>query len=369
MTTFRGAWRMSYRLSLILALGVLASSSTRADEAQSAKLVEAATTGAGTARYTAIDDLGERAADAKLVVPKLTENLSNDDPQVVWRSAHALGDYGDAAASATTQLRDLLASDNPIIVYHAAIALGKVGDKSDETIDALVKAVGSKDMRVSRAAIVAIKTLQPGPKKTVPALKKALAAGDQAVAIHALDAVVEQGANAVPFINEALKDPATAYFAAAAAEQIGPDAAASVPNLVELLGDTRHSQLDTRVLLALGRIGPAAKSAVPAILEEMKTATDQTVPVAAAFALGMIGDPQGDAALKAAAAKTDRPFLSMVAAWSLARIHPQDAEMKKQAMDKLNAGMKSSDPDLKAAAEKGMKMMETPATPSTGSKS
>ena len=55
--------------------------------------------------------------------------------------------------------------------------------------------------------------------------------------------------------------------------------------------------------------------------------------------------------LKAAAA-IDKPFLSMVAAWSLAKIHPDDAALKQQAIDKLNAGFKSDDPAIKARGGK-----------------
>ena len=53
----------------------------------------------------------------------------------------------------------------------------------------------------------------------------------------------------------------------------------------------------------------------------------------------------------------------MVAAWSLAKLHPEDGSMKAAAMDKLKAGMQSTDPAIKAAAEKGMKMMEMAAAP------
>lgn len=347
----------SRRVPLVLALG-LAATSASADTAQTKALLEKATSGDAASRYAAIDDLGERAADPEIVVPELVKLLSVKDPQVDWRSARALGDYGADAASAAPALRELLGNSDPILEYHAAIALGKIGDKSEATVDALVEAIASDDMRVSRAALAAIKNLQPGPQKTVPALKKALQSGDPAVAAHAIDAIVEQGKDAVPFINEALKEPETAYIAAAAAEQIGPDAAGAVPALTELLDTTQHSQLDVRVLLALGRIGPAAKPAVPQIISHLEKSADRTVPVAAAFALGMIGDPAGDDALKDAAAKSDRPFLSMVSAWSLAKLHPEDAALKAAAMDQLKAGMQSEDPDLKAAAEKGLKMME-----------
>jgi HEAT repeat protein len=323
-------------------------------------MVEDATTGSGMERYTAIDDLGERAGDVTEVVPELEKNLSDKDPQVVWRSMRALGDYGDEAVTAAPKLRELLKSEDPVVQLHAAIALGKVGDKSEETTDALVAAVGSKDPRVMRAAVAALKMLRPGPVKVAAALKKAIAAEDSAVAAQAIETIVELGPLAVPLLNETLKDPTTAYIAAAAAEQIGPDAAGAVPELVAVLGKTQHSFLQTRVLLALGHIGPGAKSAGPAIVAEMEESKDPTVQLAAAFALGGTGATDGDAQLKAAAA-SDKPFLAMVAAWSLAKIHPDDAELKKQAIEKLTAGSKSDDAQIKAAAEKGLAMFGEPA--------
>ncbi len=325
------------------------------------KLLVSATTGGGEARYTAIDDIGERAAESNLIVPDLIENLDDSDPQVVWRSERALGDYGEEAVSAAPELRELLSNKDPVLQHHAAVALGRVGDKSEETVDALVTAVGSSDARVSRAAVAALKNLKPGPVKVAQALKKAMTAQDNSVAAQALEAIVELGPKAVPLINEALKDPTTAYLAASAAEEIGPDAAEAVPALVDLLSQTKHSHMQIRVLLALGRIGPGAKSAAPQIAAVMASSQDATVPVAAAFALGSIGSTDADDALRAAVAK-DSPFLSMVASWSLAKLHPDDAELKKQAIEKLNAGLNGDDEAIKGAAEKGLKMLETPAT-------
>jgi HEAT repeat protein len=325
------------------------------------KLAEEATTGSGITRYTAIDDLGERAGESDMIVPDLIQNLDDKDPQVVWRSVRTLGDYGEEAVAAAPKLRELFTKDDPILQYHVAVTLGKIGDRTEETVDMLVAAVGSADGRVSRAAIEAMKILRPGPQKTVPALKKALASGNSAVAAHALDAIVEVGPEAVPLINEMLKDPATVYMAATAAAEIGPGAAGTVPELEEVLKDTKHSQLQIQLLLALGRIGPAAKSAAPQMIDLLENSPDSTVPVAAAFALGSVGAAEADAPLHAAADAKDKPFLSMVAAWSLARLHPDDAALKQQAIDRLNAGMKSKDPAIQAAAERGLKMLELPA--------
>jgi HEAT repeat protein len=184
-----------------------------------------------------------------------------------------------------------------------------------------------------------------------------LSSDDTVVVVHALEAVVEHGAKAAPILNEALKKPKTAYLACAAIEHIGPDAAETVPALTELLSDTKHSHLLIQTLLALASIGPAAKSASPQIIDLLEHPTDATVPVAAAYALGAIGASDADKALRTAASKPNA-MLQMIAAWSLAKIHPDDAQLKQQAMQKLQAGLKSKDPAIQAAAEKGLTLLE-----------
>jgi HEAT repeat protein len=359
MKMHQGLWQTSVRLGILVALSVVVATSV-AEEANTAKLLEAATTGSGQARYAAIDHLGERAADSDKVVPALVKLLRDDDPQVEWRSARALGDYGDEAAVAAPELRALLTKQDPILQYHAAIALGKVGDRSDDTINALVTLVASPDGRVARAAIKALRNLNPDPERVIAVLEKVLESDDRAVVAHALEAVIERGAKAVPVLNAALKRPRTAYIACAAIEQIGPDAAGTVPALTELLGTTKHSQLLIQALLALASIGPAAQSASPQIIPLLEHPTDATVPVAAAYALGSIGAADADEPLRRAVSQPNA-FLQMVAAWSLAKIHPNDADLKQQAVDKLNAGLKSEDPAIRAAAEKGLKLLEPPA--------
>jgi HEAT repeat protein len=144
--------------------------------------------------------------------------------------------------------------------------------------------------------------------------------------------------------------------ACAAIEQIGPDAAGTVPALVDLLGDTKHSHLLIQTLLALASIGPEAKPASAHIIPLLEHSTDATVPVAAAYALGSIGAADADKALKKAATSSNS-FLQMVATWSLAKIHPEDVQLKQQAMQKLETGIKSKDPAVQAAAENGIKLL------------
>jgi HEAT repeat protein len=324
-------------------------------------LLQTATQGSGQAQYAAIDDLGERRALADTVVPKLRALLASQDPQVRWRSARALGDYGPQAQVASAELRRLLSDSDTAVQYHAAAALGKLEDRSEETVAALVQAATGKEAHVARAAIAALRKLQPGPERVMDALEHALNSDDQAVVLHALEAIIEHGAQAVPLLNEALKRPKTAYLACAAIEQIGPEAADTAPALIDLLGKTRHSKLQIQIVLALASIGPAAKSAAPQIVPLLESPHDATVPVAAAFALGSIGasSQQTDAALRGAMAKNNQ-FLQMVAAWALAKLHPNDQASMRLAVEKLTQGLKSSDVALRTAAAKGLQMLQAP---------
>jgi HEAT repeat protein len=348
----------------VLGLAALVTTLGCAQQTDTAGLLQTAAGGTADARYAAIDDLGERHQAAESVVPELVKLLKDADPKVRWRSARSLGDYGELAQPAVAELRTLLHDNDLIVQYHAAAALGKTGDRSDESIDALVTAVTTPDGRVARAAIAALRNLNPDPKHVVAVLDELLSSDDPVVVSHAIEAAVERGAEAVPVLNEALKRPKTVYLACAAIEQIGPDAAGTVPALTELLGDTKHSHLVIQTLLALASIGPAAQSASPQIMPLLEHSTDATVPVAAAYALGSIGAADADAALRTALTKPD-PLLQMVAAWSLAKIHPDDAQLKQQSVERLQAGLKSDDPAIQAAAEKGLKLLEPPATEAT----
>lgn len=351
-------------ISVLIVLGVvvLAAPRSLAQQVDTASLLKAAASGQAHARYVAIDQLGEYHEAAETVVPELTRLLKDPDPMVRWRSARSLGDYEGEAKAAAPELRALLHDKDPIVQYHAAVTLGRIDDESDATIDALVGAITSPDGRVARAAIMALRNLHPDPDRVMAVFEQVLSSNDRAVVAHAIAAVVERGGKAVPVLNAALKRPRTAYVACAAIEQIGPDAAGTVPALTELLGKTRHSQLLIQDLLALASIGPAAQSASPQIIPLLDHATDATVPVAAAYALGSIGATGADADLQRALKKPN-PLLQMVAAWSLAKIHPGDAQLKQQALDKLHEGLKSDDPAIKAAAEKGLKLLEEPAAP------
>lgn len=355
---------LSVRWPLIFAahaglLAALATAACHAAPSDIAALVTVAASGEGQARYTAIDDLGERHVHAAVVVPELQKMLADKDPQVRWRSARALGDYGAQAMAAAPTLRELLKDGDPIVQYHAAVTLGRVGDKSDETIHALITSATSKDGRIARAAISALRALDLDRERVLQILGEVLKSDDDAVVVHALEAIVERGAAAAPTLIAALKNPQTTYLACTAIEHIGPEAAATVPELTNVLGATKHSTLLIQALLALASIGPAAESATPKIVPLLDWKDDATVPVAAAYALGAIGAKDADAALRAAETK-ENPFLQMIAAWAIAKLHPEDQAALKSALDKLLGGLKSDDARIRTAAAKALQTLDAP---------
>lgn len=330
-----------------------------AETMTTAQMLQTAAAGAKEARYTAIDDLGERHEQAAQVVPELIKLLEDSDPQIRWRTTRTLGEYGGQAKSAVAGVRKLLAESDPVVQYHAAVALGKLEDKSDETVMALVTAATHKDPRVARAAISAIRNLKPGPQRVAEVLGNALKSDDQAITLHAMEAVVEMGGQSTPFLKEALKNPDTAYLACTAIEQIGPEAAQAVPELVVILDKTKHSQMLIQTLLALASIGSGAESATPQITPLLEMSTDDTVPVAAAYALGSIGAKNVDSALQKAAQNED-PFLQMMAMWALAKLHPEDAAATKAAIEKLTQSIKSDNPTIRMAAAKSLFSLQLP---------
>ncbi len=339
----------------VAALAVLVSTAA-AQDADVNHLLQSMASDDAAARYDAIDRLGELHTSAETVVPELRKLLADDDAGTRWRGARSLGDYGQLAKPSSAELRRLLGDDEPAVRYHAAVTLGKIGDNSDEAVSELVRLATGDDPRVARVAIASLRRVKADPKQVAKALSAALASDDHAVVVHALDAIVSQGAKAVPFLKEALQQPNTDYLACTAIEHIGAEAAGTIPELTKLLDDEQHPQLLIQAQLALGSIGPAAKATAPRLISLLENSDNPMIAAAAAHALGSIGAVDADEPLRNALVKPE-PILQMVAAWSLAKLHPDDNQLKQQAITKLQAGLNSDDPVMKTAAAEGISQL------------
>ena len=199
-----------------------------------------------------------------------------------------------------------------------------------------------------RAASHAVLKIHPGPAVTLPLAKKLLRDADPAVRMRFLLSVVDLGKEAVPGLRTALKDDEMAKYACLVVSEIGPDAAETAPELLDRLKTETHPEVRQQVILALGAI--RSEDGVPALIGVVAD-TQHLDRAAAAFSLGRIG-PAAKAAVPALTKTLEDadPVLKTVSAWALAKISPDDAQLKDKCVDILAESLLGKDPLARRAA-------------------
>jgi HEAT repeat protein len=160
----------------------------------------------------------------------------------------------------------------------------------------------------------------------VHALDYCLADGDARVRLQAAVLLCQLGqpsAEALAELSAALRQPKLRSRAIAFLGDIGAQAAAVVPVLVELLEDPAVTVRDDLWIPALGKVGPAAHRAVPLLVDKLRVADHAlyTVHTATVETLGQIG-PRAVPALRAALGRR-HPGVRAGAAAALGRIGPE----------------------------------------------
>ncbi|TWT78096.1 HEAT repeat protein [Posidoniimonas polymericola] len=310
---------------------------------------------AANSTYETIDDLGFSQQDA--AGEKLVGYLDSEDSQQRWRAARALGNLGYKPA--VDQLAGLLGDDDPVVQVHAMIALTRIGDVSPGVVEAIMEKVASSDERVARTALQTLKRLKPGPEKLAAALEKVLESDDQAVMSHALDALIEAGGAATPLLERALENEKSAYWAALAIEQIGPDCAGACNGLTKVLLRSQDDATLQQALLALAALGESAHQAAPAVQKVAAETKSDAVRIAACYALGNLGDSSATDLLRRLASQGGE-FQQLVATWSIAKLHPDDPAAEKQAVGLLTKALASDRPEVREAAATGLSKLDAP---------
>jgi HEAT repeat protein len=170
-----------------------------------------------------------------------------------------------------------------------------------------------------------------------------------------LHAVAETGADAVPFLLDALDRPESRYWACLALGQVGPDAAQAVPKLLEIAEDKDVAEQRMEALMALGAIKPSDAKTIAAIARHLEDPFGGA-RFAAAYALGNIGP----AAKSAGAALTKQTrnardeFLKVTSAWALAKIYAGEERILNTSLPILVDGAKSRDPIVRSASARGL---------------
>ena len=319
-------------------------------------------------------EMGEKAAAA---VPELTEVLSHKDPDVRMQALITLGTMGSAAASSVPAIVKLLDSDEfDAVRFSAAFALGAIGQKDEAATKALVAAARSDKPILKAVSLWALARQNPDNEEVVtyaakslvggltsedaelrtvaakllsefgthpeivgPALVTALQDSDPRVVGHALDALAALGPKILPKVTEALKDKQRRHLAAALIYRLGPQAAPTVPAVIEALREPPANEDDRlfrhRAQLALAAIGPEAKEAVPVLIESLAS-DDREVRGSACYALGKIGAAAAEAvpALEKRLQELDGASRTAFV-WALLQIRPGDPQLEATAVPLL----------------------------------
>jgi HEAT repeat protein len=320
-------------------------------------------------RVLILDEIATFGSKAKDALPDVLAMTSDPESRVRWHAVRTIGLIGEDAISAIPVLIKLLQDEDPITVAQAAAAIRHIhaDDERTDTQDQdaalyeaavapLVATTLHPDARARRAAVRAIQTLHADSETLAGLLAKVLADSDPAVILPALHTLADMGDDAVPVLIEALKVPGARYWAAVALAEIGAEAAPAAGQLTKLAKEGEPEER-MQAMLALAAIGPPAVSATPVLVEALSS-NDGSLRFAAVFALGSLRAEAADAVLHKAAADPD-DFLAEVAAWALAKIHPDDAAIREQALKKLRAGLTSELPKVRAASTSGLSDLAT----------
>jgi HEAT repeat protein len=307
----------------------------------------------------ALAAIGPGAADA---VPDLTRVLEDEDTLLDGPAVFALGSIGPKAKAAQDQVRKLADDEaSPRFLETVCLwALARMNPDDQElvreVVPRLVEALTAPEPRLRAAAARALVDLDPDSEIARPVLAKALEEASPEALNDMLDALASLGEKAVPRLIKALETEELRAKAAAIVARIGPPAKATVPALIEALGD-KTPETRSEVLFALAAIGPDAAEAVPAIIQASK-GSEMDVCYSACYALGKIG-PAAESA-KADLAENlagDDHFLCMASAWALCQIDPKSPETAAKAVPVLIEALEEPDPPTRLHAAESLGLL------------
>lgn len=282
-------------------------------------------------------------------------------PPVCWLVQVGQCQEGAKGVSLTVDIDGLLEalqSSDPDQRKAAAKALGAAGDSSDHVLKALMKTVGDDEPSNRLVAVESLRRLVQDSTELVPLAMKLLEQEDQLLASRAVQTLVARGENAIPFLIEALKNEMAAYWACLAIEEMGPTAAAALPQVREVLRETQDEDVRIQGLLALANIGPTGIVAQPEVLAALAPSQSSSTKTAAAFAAGslsMIGTRQA----LLVNSRSDDPMVTMMSIWALAKLFPDNEQGQILAVNKILAALQDESPALRVLAAKALQQLES----------
>lgn len=304
------------------------------------------------------DVLAQMGAGGESAIPTLIKILEKiDDPNLVWRAAHALGNIRSQPDKVVPALTAVLTNKSEIVRANAAISLGDFGPEAKSAVPALTKLLSDPELNVKLDAATALGAIGPDAASAVPELASAMQAGPVSLTLTSASALAAIGDASVPALNKMLQDDSPLKLLAVhVLGEIGAGAGASIPELIKLL-DSTDPEVKMSAITSLGEMGPAAKKAEPQLLEILKSAKDRTRN-AAVFALSKMGSKAAIPEIKKLAAESsDDERLQLVCAWALVRNNPHDPETIKTALPGLTKALTDERPLVRREAANAISLM------------
>ena len=290
-------------------------------------------------------------AGATPVAVLAAKDLKSDKEVDKVMALDELGARGEAAAAVLKPIEELLKDKSAKVRAHAALALGSIGPKAKDSVTALAVLLKDPDATVRLTAVRAVRAIHPGSKVMIPICVKLLEDPDPAIRVRILSALADSGVDAVPGLIKGLKDDKFAFWALIVLREIGPAAKDAIPAIAEKLKD-KQPEIRREAVLTLGAFGEAAVPAVPQIAALL---SDKHAGTAATFVLGELGQIPKDAeATVRTNAKSDDQLLSTTSLWALARIHPDDKELRRETTEKLVSRLKDKNKFVRDTAARAL---------------
>ena len=293
-------------------------------------------------RIEACEILGHMGVAAASVVPDLLVSLADQDEQVVRAAAMALGNVHSNAAVCVPALRKLLASDSVPVRIVASRALGEFGPEAISAVAALLPLLKDSHAQVRAAAAGALGATKDGRVEVVGALIGLFSDENAAVTVKAANGLSQIGEAAVPALVRTLKDENFRTLAIEILGEIGPEARAAVPSLLELM--TRadvNAAVRHEAMIALGLMGPSASSAAPRLLDILSSPAAAELHPAAAWVLARMGEKKALPMLKTLAGETQDEQTQRAIAWALVTLEPGNPENAAKALPYLTKSTSS----------------------------
>jgi len=277
-------------------------------------------------RLSVAEALWKTERQAAAVADVLRQTLVCSDPALRLRALVTAAHMGPEAADLVPDLIEHLhaGGDNSgELVQAARAALAAVGP---EAVPELLKAKADADPAFRLVVVQVLGAIRAPRADVIHGLDRALADPDRRVRLQAavlLCQLDQPSAEALAELSWALKQPDLRPQAIVFLGDIGVQAAAVMPALVELLEDADVTVRDDLWIPAVGKVGPGAHRAVPLLVDKLREADHALYPVhsAAVESLGQIG-PRAVPALMAALQRS-HPRVRAGAAAALGRIGPE----------------------------------------------